>query len=125
MKNSEMVREFMEAVSQPVDVPYSKLPFALMKMRLDLIEEEYLELKEATYGDDLVGLLDGLADILYVTYGMAITLGLPIDEAFAEVHRSNMTKLDENGEPIFREDGKLLKGPNYEPPSLERFCEQD
>jgi predicted HAD superfamily Cof-like phosphohydrolase len=91
------------------------------KLRLDLIDEERDELKEAMAEGDVVGTADALADLLYVTYGAALAFGMDADALFAEVHRSNMTKLDEDGKPVRRADGKILKGPNFEEPDLRKI----
>ena len=87
-------------------------------LRVDLIDEELNELREATGKQDLVGIADALTDLLYVVYGAGHAYGINLDECFAEVHRSNMSKLDDESQPIYREDGKVLKGPNYTPPDL-------
>jgi len=92
-------------------------------LREDLIQEESNELSVAIANRDLVGVADALADLLYVVYGTAAEFGLPIDDIFEEVHRSNMSKAGPDG-PIYREDGKVLKGPNYSPPVLEKFLEE-
>ena len=122
MKNSEMVRQFMFCAGQTMDIKFDDLLRRDLTLRLELIREEFLELQDAVNKDDQLKVIDGICDILYVTYGFAATMGLDVDAAFAEVHRSNMTKFDDNGEPIFRDDGKLLKGPNFEEPNLEQFC---
>lgn len=87
-------------------------------MRCALIEEEAREFRDAFEAGDIVALADAIADLLYVVYGAARTFGIPVREVFSEIHRSNMTKLDDNGEPILRLDGKVLKGPNFSPPDL-------
>ena len=87
-------------------------------LRVELIDEELKELCEATSKQDMVGIADALTDLLYVVYGAGHSYGVDLDECFAEVHRSNMSKLDDNGNPIYREDGKVLKGRNYTPPDL-------
>lgn len=97
-------------------LPSSKL-FAL---RHELIREELAELKQAHDKGDLIGIADALADLAYVVVGAAVAFGIPLDRVFDEVHRSNMSKLGEDGKPIYREDGKVLKGPNYTPPDIER-----
>ena len=84
-----------------------------LALRVDLIEEELKEVGEAIANDDIVNLAKELADLVYVTYGMAIEFGIRLDAVFDEVQRSNMSKLGEDGKPIYREDGKVLKGPNY------------
>jgi predicted HAD superfamily Cof-like phosphohydrolase len=83
-----------------------------------LIAEELKELREALRDKDIVEVADALTDILYVTYGAGLAFGIDLDKCFAEVQRSNMTKLGEDGKPIYREDGKIKKGPNYEDPDL-------
>lgn len=89
-------------------------------LRLDLIFEETQELVVAVSAYDIIEVADALADLLYVTYGAALEFGIPIDRIFEEVHRSNMTKLGEDGQPLYREgDAKVLKGPNYERPNIE------
>jgi predicted HAD superfamily Cof-like phosphohydrolase len=90
------------------------------KLRLELIGEELGELEEAIANKDLVEIADALTDILYVTYGAGHAFGLDLDACFREVQRSNMSKLGEDGKPIYREDGKVLKGPNYSEPDLKK-----
>jgi predicted HAD superfamily Cof-like phosphohydrolase len=87
-------------------------------LRLELIEEELKELREAIGNADIVEVADALTDILYVTYGAGHAFGIDLDKCFQEVQESNMSKLDHNGEPIYREDGKVMKGPNYFSPDL-------
>ena len=110
----DMVVEFGTAMGQDVDVPYGRTT-DLETMRLKLIEEECKEVHDA---DSTENLLKELADLVYVTYGMAATFGWDLDEAVRRVHASNMSKLGEDGKPIYREDGKVLKGPNYKKPDL-------
>ncbi len=88
------------------------------RFRCAAIDEEAQELRDALDADDIVEVADAIGDLLYVVYGAALTFGIPTSEVFSEIHRSNMTKLDENGEPILRADGKVLKGPNFSPPDL-------
>ena len=88
------------------------------ELRYELIREELEEMREALDTKDLVGIADALADLLYVVYGAGHSFGLDLDACFNEVHRSNMSKLDKNGKPIYREDGKVLKGEDYSPPDL-------
>ena len=88
------------------------------ELRCALIEEEAAEFRAALDADDIVEVADAIADLLYVVYGAALTFGIPVREVFTEVHRSNMTKLDDDGEPMYRSDGKVLKGPNFSPPNL-------
>ena len=87
-----------------------------MELRRELVMEEANEVRTAESPEELT---KELADLLYVTYGMAVTFGLPIDEVFERVHRSNMSKLGDDGKPVYRDDGKVLKGPNYQPPKLD------
>jgi predicted HAD superfamily Cof-like phosphohydrolase len=90
----------------------------LAALRFELIAEEVGELAVALADQDIVEIADALTDILYVTYGAGHAFGIDLDKCFEEVHRSNMSKLDENGQPIYREDGKVLKGPGYSQPRL-------
>ena len=124
----DAVKAFTVAMGQPVGEEISDLDNAdLLKMRAKLIEEETKEVIQETLWEDAFGvpkvdkleLTKELADLLYVIYGMAVTFGLPIDEVFCRVHRSNMSKLGDDGKPVYREDGKVLKGPNYEKPNLD------
>ena len=110
----EMVREFHEAAKLPIaDAPCWAVDSHYL--RLNLHREEMAEIEDAFERKDMVALADGLADLIYVLCGTAVTFGIPLDAVFEEVHRSNMTKTIE---PRWREDGKLIKGPHYEPPSL-------
>lgn len=89
-------------------------------LRKRLLEEEYNEYLDGEKNNDIVEIADALADIIYIACGTAVSYGIPLDKIFAEVHRSNMSKLV-NGKSIFREDGKILKGENYSPPNIEQF----
>jgi NTP pyrophosphatase (non-canonical NTP hydrolase) len=111
----EMVTQFARTYKQSVNLPWVKDTRHDL-LRLMLVKEEYGELLSAT---DEENLIKELADLVYVTYGYASTFGWNLDEAVRRVHASNMSKLDAQGEPIFREDGKVLKGPNYKEPYLE------
>ena len=91
------------------------------KLRLDLIKEELNELSEAMKNRDLLEVADALTDILYVTYGAGHAFGINLDKCFEEVQNSNMSKLDKNGKPIYNENGKVMKGPNYFKPDLAKF----
>ena len=91
------------------------------KLRYDLIKEELAELKDAMEKKDLLEVADALTDILYVTYGAGHAFGINLDKCFEEVQNSNMSKLDQNGKPIFNESGKVMKGPNYFKPDLSKF----
>lgn len=96
---------------------------SVMDRIYSLIHEELMELCDAMDNKDLVGMADALTDIIYVTAQQARVIGLPVDSLLAEVQRSNMSKLGEDGEPLFREDGKVLKGPNYSPPDIKSVLE--
>ena len=121
MSNFSSVKKFMETFGQEVknkaEFPNEKI----QDLRISLIEEELSELKEAIENKDIIEVADALTDILYVTYGAGHAFGIDLDKCFDEVQRSNMSKLDENGKPIFDEFGKVLKGPNYFKPNLEKF----
>ena len=91
------------------------------KLRIGLIEEELDELKKAINDQDIKEVADALTDILYVTYGAGHAFGINLDNCFSEVQNSNMSKLDSNGKPIYNENGKVMKGPNYFKPNLEKF----
>ena len=94
-----------------------------MKLRFDLIQEELNELKEAMQTKNLTEVADALTDILYVTYGAGCAYGINLDECFKEVQRANMSKLGKDGKPMFNENGKVMKGPDYSPPDLKKFVE--
>lgn len=122
MTPQEMVAEFHRTFKSPEMFPenpgttYSELEV----MRIGLISEEYKELMDAYEADDFIEVVDALADMVYVIYGFAWSVGVDLDACLEEVHRSNMTKLDDDGEPIFREDGKIMKSDNFEAPDLAR-----
>ena len=107
------VKEFHETYGQPVGDKPAFLTEDRMALRKRLIEEEYAEFLEAVEEGDLVNAFKELADLIYVVEGTIVEMGGDGDAVFNEVHRSNMSKLDENGKAIFREDGKVLKGPSY------------
>lgn len=121
MTNFERVREFMKSMEQERPSNATWPDEKTERLREKLIEEEFIELKDAVVAKDMVAVADALADLLYVVYGAGVTFGLPLDEIFREVHRSNMTKLDSDGRPIKNEAGKVVKGPNYQSPQLEKF----
>ncbi len=118
MTNAEKVKEFMEAFGQEVKESPELADHKTACLRLKLILEEFEELEDAQAEGHLVGIADALSDLLYVVYGTAHTFGIPIDKCFEEVHNSNMSKRSVDGNPIFREDGKVLKGPNFYEPDL-------
>jgi predicted HAD superfamily Cof-like phosphohydrolase len=121
MSNFNSVKKFMETFGQEVKNKAEFPDEKIQNLRVSLIEEELSELKEAIKNKDIKEVADALTDILYVTYGAGHAFGIDLDKCFDEVQRSNMSKLDENGKPIFNEYGKVLKGPNYFKPNLEKF----
>jgi len=116
--NNHKVKKFMKSFGQEVKDKPEFPNEAVQQLRIELIEEELLELKQAILDGDIVEVADALTDILYVTYGAGHAFGINLDECFREVHFSNMSKLDNDGNPIYREDGKVIKGPNYYEPNL-------
>ena len=121
MTNFEKVGLFMKTFGQEVKTKPSFSTDKINKLRIDLIKEELDELTEAMNSKDLLEVADALTDILYVTYGAGHAFGIDLDECFEEVQNSNMSKLDENGQPIYNESGKVMKGPNYFKPDLSKF----
>jgi predicted HAD superfamily Cof-like phosphohydrolase len=111
----------MKTFGQEVKIKPSFSTEKINKLRIDLINEELEELKEAMNKRDLLEVADALTDILYVTYGAGHAFGIDLDKCFEEVQNSNMSKLDENGSPIFNDSGKVMKGPNYFKPDLSKF----
>lgn len=99
------------------------IPDELLDLRIRLIKEEADEFEEAAMRRDLAAMADALADLLYVTYGAAVTLGIDLDDVVAEVHASNLSKLGPDGRPILRSDGKVLKPDTYQPPDVDRVLE--
>ena len=119
--NFEMVKEFHRVYGQELNEKLNQDAINKFKyLRLDLIKEEFTEIQKEFWPSrvDPVNLAKELTDLLYVVYGAGATFGIDLDKCFAEVHRSNMSKLGEDGKPIYREDGKVLKGPNYKPADL-------
>ena len=121
MTNFDKVGTFMKTFGQEVKSKPSFSTDKINKLRLDLIKEELTELTEAMNNKDLLEVADALTDILYVTYGAGHAFGINLDKCFEEVQNSNMSKLDENGKPIYNEHGKVMKGPNYFKPDLSKF----
>jgi predicted HAD superfamily Cof-like phosphohydrolase len=121
MSNFDKVKIFMKTFGQEVKTNPSLSSNKINRLRYDLIKEELDELKVAMESNDLLEVADALTDILYVTYGAGLAFGVDLDECFDEVHRSNMSKLDENGKPIYNEGGKVMKGPKYFKPDLSKF----
>ena len=115
------VREFHETYGANInDVP--TLPNQTERdLRIKLLQEEFTEYLEGERNNDMVEIADALGDMLYIIYGTCVSYGLPINEVFNEIHASNMSKLGEDGKPIYREDGKVLKGPNYFKPNIAKI----
>jgi predicted HAD superfamily Cof-like phosphohydrolase len=116
--NFELVGDFMEAMGQDIEMRPIFPEDHIQKLRFDLIEEELDELKLGMDNQNLIEVADALTDLLYVIYGAGQAFGIDLDECFQEVHCSNMSKLGEDGRPIKREDGKVLKPDSYFPPNL-------
>ena len=125
MSNFNKVKAFMNTYGQDVNEKASFPEDAVVQLRVDLIEEELHELKEAIKNNDIVEVADALTDILYVTYGAGHSFGVNLDKCFDEVQRSNMSKLGEDGNPIYNDSGKVMKGPNYSPPDLKKIIKLD
>ena len=121
MSNFNKVGTFMKTFGQEVKTKPSFSSDKINKLRIDLIKEELDELQEAMKNNDLSEVADALTDILYVTYGAGHAFGVNLDKCFDEVQNSNMSKLGENGEPIYNESGKVMKGPNYFKPDVSKF----
>ena len=121
MSNFSKIGIFMKTFGQEVKKKPSFSTDKINKLRLDLIKEELSELTDAMKNKDLLEVADALTDILYVTYGAGHAFGIDLDKCFDEVQNSNMSKLDENGKPIYNEHGKVMKGPNYFKPDLSKF----
>ncbi len=121
MSNFSKVGTFMKTFGQEVKTEPSFSTDKINKLRIDLIKEELEELTDAMSKNDLLEVADALTDILYVTYGAGHAFGIDLDQCFEEVQNSNMSKLDENGKPIYNDVGKVMKGPNYFKPDLSKF----
>ena len=121
MTNFESVKKFMHTFGQEVRTKAGFPNDKIIGLRLDLIREELSELKEAVEKKDIKEVADALTDILYVTYGAGHAFGINLDKCFEEVQNSNMSKLGEDGKPIYNEKGKVMKGPNYFKPDLSKF----
>ena len=121
MSNFSQVGVFMKTFGQEVKDKPSFSTDKINKLRIDLIKEELNELTEAMKNKDLLEVADALTDILYVTYGAGHAFGIDLDKCFEEVQNSNMSKLDDNGKPVYNESGKVMKGPNYFKPDLSKF----
>ena len=121
MSNFENVKKFMKTFGQEVKEKAEFPSDKITSLRYDLISEESSELKEAIHNKDIKEVADALTDILYVTYGAGHAFGINLDKCFEEVQNSNMSKLGEDGKPIYNDKGKVMKGPNYFKPNLNKF----
>ena len=121
MSNFEDVKKFMKTFGQQVVTKPQFPDEKTVKLRFDLIQEELNELQHAIKTKDLKEVADALTDILYVTYGAGHSFGINLDECFEEVQNSNMSKLGNDGKPIFNDHGKVMKGPNYFKPDLSKY----
>ena len=121
MSNFNKVKTFMNTYGQEVKERATFPENKIVQLRIDLIEEELNELKEAVKNNDIVEVADALTDILYVTYGAGHSFGIDLDKCFDEVQQSNMSKLGVDGKPIYNESGKVMKGPDYFAPDLKKI----
>ena len=123
MSNFTEVKTFMETFGQMVRTKPQFPDEKTMQLRFSLIKEELNELEQAMQTRNLKEIADALTDILYVTYGAGYAYGIDLDKCFKEVQRANMSKLGQDGKPIYNEKGKVMKGPNYLEPNLKQFVE--
>ena len=123
MTNFSSVKKFMATFGQEVKTKAEFPSDKIINLRYDLIKEELDEFEEAIKSKNLKEIADSLTDILYVTYGAGHAFGIDLDKCFDEVQRSNMSKLGEDGKPIYNENGKVMKGPKYFEPNLKKFVE--
>ena len=123
MSNFDDVRIFMQTFGQEVKIKPKFPKEKIVKLRYDLIKEELNELQNAIKTKNLKEIADALSDILYVTYGAGHAYGIDLDKCFSEVQKSNMSKLGEDGKPIYNEKGKVMKGSKYFEPNLKQFIE--
>ena len=121
MTNFQKVKKFMQTFGQEVKLKPSFSTEKINELRYNLIKEELEELKQAITNKDLLEVADALTDILYVTYGAGHAFGIDLDKCFEEVQNSNMSKLGEEGKPIYNDAGKVMKGPKYYKPDLSKF----
>ena len=121
MTNFQKVKTFMQTFGQEVKLKPSFSTEKINDLRYNLVKEELEELKEAISKKDLLEVADALTDILYVTYGAGHAFGIDLDKCFEEVQNSNMSKLGEDGKPIYNDSGKVMKGPNFYKPDLSKF----
>lgn len=122
--NFELAGDFMDAFGQEVKTEPEFPDFSTRELRLELIREEYEELEEAIENRDIVEVADALTDLLYVIYGAGHSFGIDLDACYTEVHHSNMSKLGPDGTPLKREDGKVIKGPDFFEPDLKSILEE-
>tara|TARA_B100002051_G_scaffold153755_1_gene145527 strand:- start:231 stop:602 length:372 start_codon:yes stop_codon:yes gene_type:complete len=123
MTNFEKVGDFMKTFGQEVKVKSELSSEKINDLRISLINEELEELKKAIKEKNITEVADALTDILYVTYGAGHAFGINLDKCFDEVQKSNMSKLGEDGKPIYNENGKVMKGPKYFKPDLSKFIQ--
>ena len=123
MSNFDDVKTFMQTFGQEVKIKAEFPEEKIVKLRYNLIKEELNELQNAIKTKDLKEIADALTDILYVTYGAGHAYGIDLDKCFKEVQKSNMSKLGEDGKPIYNEKGKVMKGSKYFEPNLKQFIE--
>jgi len=121
MTNFEKVGLFMSTFGQEVKTRPSLSSEKINNLRISLIKEELEEFKQAIKNNDLKETIDALTDILYVTYGAGHAFGVNLDQCFEEVQKSNMSKLGKDRKPIYNEEGKVMKGPNYFKPDFSKF----
>lgn len=117
--HSDQLREFHETFGHPAPDSPTLLDEATAILRWDLFWEEYEEYLYAEQEGNIIEIADALGDMAYILFGTATVHGIDLSPVFDEIHRSNMSKLGADGKPIYREDGKVLKGPNYFPPNIE------
>jgi|TARA_B110000261_G_C12776544_1_gene234650 predicted HAD superfamily Cof-like phosphohydrolase len=121
MSNFKSVKNFMQTFGQEIKTSAEFPNKKIVNLRYELIKEELEELNQAIKDKELKEVADALTDILYVTYGAGHAFGIDLDKCFDEVQKSNMSKLGLNGKPIYNEAGKVMKGPNYFKPDLNKF----
>lgn len=121
MTNFNSVKKFMQTFGQEVKTKAGFPSDKIVELRYKLIKEELDEFEEAIKSKNLKEVADSLTDILYVTYGAGHAFGIDLDKCFDEVQRSNMSKLGDDGKPIYNEQGKVMKGPKYFSPNLSKF----
>ena len=121
MTNFEKVEQFMKTFGQEIKSKSSLSSEKINNLRIALIQEELEELKQAINQKNLLEVADALTDLLYVTYGAGHAFGIDLDKCFEEVQKSNMSKLDENGKPIYNDVGKVMKGPGYFKPDFSKI----